>query len=75
MKENPIRLGRKGYKPDSHEANLVHVVLDKPLFNQKTGEKLSKEYIQKFTLSDWKVFKDYNQCLGYTIEVLYEPGV
>ena len=35
------------------KAHLVHVILD--LFNQKTGE---KEYIQKFTLSDWKVFKE-----------------
>jgi hypothetical protein len=57
------------YVPKETEQNLYHVKLDKPAF----GEKLSKEYIQKFTIAEWNQFIKNSSGLGYTMDILWNP--
>jgi hypothetical protein len=46
----------KGYKFPENEADFVHVEIGKKQFSPTTGEKLSKNYIQKFDPRSWKTF-------------------
>lgn len=62
------------YLPDKKERHLYHAVLDKPIHDKKTGERLSKPFVQKYTVSDWKQFESINQkSLGYTAKVVWDP--
>ena len=61
------------YLPKVSERHIYHVRLDKPAFNPKTGEKLSKDFIQKFTVSEWNQFKRNSAGLGYEMEILWNP--
>ena len=61
------------YLPKEKERNLYHVKLDKPAYNPKTGEKLSKEFIQKFTEAEWNQFKRNSAGLGYEMEIMWNP--
>ena len=43
-------------------------------YNPNTGKEESKSYIQKFTFSEWQLFKNNHVSLGYHIvEVLHDP--
>lgn len=64
---------QKKYKPEDREKHLYHVELDKSLYDTKTGKKLSKEFIQKFTETEFKMFEQSNRGLGYTVKVLWKP--
>jgi len=61
------------YVPKESEQNLYHVKLDKPAFDPKSGKKLSKEYIQKFTIAEWNQFIKNSSGLGYTMDILWNP--
>ena len=61
------------YVPEGKEQNLYHVKLDKPAFDPKSGKKLSKEYIQKFTIAEWNQFEKNSSGLGYTMDILWNP--
>ena len=61
------------YVPKETEQNLYHVKLDKPAFDPKSGNKLSKEYIQKFTVAEWNQFIKNSSGLGYTMDILWNP--
>lgn len=61
------------YVPKETEQNLYHVKLDKPAFDPKSGKKLSKEYIQKFTIAEWNQFIKNSSGLGYTMDILWNP--
>ena len=53
------------YLPKESERGIFHVKLDKPAFDPKSGKKLSKEYIQKFTVAEWNSFVKNSSGLGY----------
>lgn len=61
------------YVPKETEQNLYHVKLDRPAFDPKSGKKLSKEYIQKFTITEWNQFIKNSSGLGYTMDILWNP--
>ena len=63
------------YVPKENERNIYHVKLDKPAFDPKSGKKLSKEYIQKFTTAEWNQFEKNSAGLGYTMEIMWNPEV
>lgn len=72
---------KETYTPAKNERNLYHVRLDKPLFDKRTGKKISVPYVQKFTEKEYndlvgkKSEKDMSnaEMLGYTVEVLWNP--
>ena len=61
------------YIPKESERGIFHVKLDKPAFDSKSGKKLSKEYIQKFTVAEWNSFVKNSSGLGYTMETMWNP--
>ena len=69
------------YIPNDDEKHLYHVQLEKPLFNQSTGKRVSTPYVQKFTKAEYNQFvgkknqndKSNAEMLGYTVKVLYAP--
>lgn len=61
------------YLPNQKEKGLFHVKMDKPSFHPSTGKKLSKAFIQKFTVREWAHFVKYSGGLGYTMEILWNP--
>lgn len=61
------------YVPKEDERNIYHVKLDKPAFDPKSGKKLSKEYIQKFTVAEWNSFVKNSSGLGYTMVIMWNP--
>lgn len=60
-----------GYEAPENEKDLYHVSLEKVLFNNKTGQKVSKPYVQKFTVSEYKDLLVHGA--GFTIVVLHDP--
>lgn len=71
---------KNDYVPGEGEKHLYHVRLEKPLYNSKTGERLSKPFIQKMTKAEYRAFVSGPQGatnadrLGYTVEVLWNPN-
>jgi hemolysin activation/secretion protein len=65
--------GESSYVAAPKERHLYHVKLDKPTFSPKDGKKLSKAFIQKFTVQDWKNHLAHAKGLGFTAEVLWNP--
>ena len=63
----------EAFKPKANEAHLIHVELDKPSYNPKTGEKQSRAYIQIFTEGDFKAFEKHAQQQGFSVKVLHDP--
>lgn len=71
----------QAYTPREDEKHLYHVMLDQPRFDSKSGKKLSKSYVQKFTQTEFANMtrkkdekdKSYLQMLGYEIKVLWDP--
>jgi hypothetical protein len=71
-----IKAAQNGtYIPKESERGIFHVKLDKPAFDPKSGAKLSKEYIQKFTQAEWNQFLKNSSGLGYTMEIMWNPEV
>lgn len=63
------------YKPKPGTENMIHLsVVRGRKFNPLTGKEESAEYVQMFTYSEWKLFKEHHKGLGYTIlKVLHDP--
>lgn len=69
------------YNPSDKEKHLYHVELEKPLYDSKTGKKMSTPYVQKFTKAEYNQFvgkksakdKSNAEMLGYTVKVLFNP--
>jgi len=60
--------------PKPEERNFFHVKLEKTRFHPKTGQRLSKPYIQKFGINAWDQFKKSSEGLGFdTTEVKWDP--
>ena len=70
-----------GYQPSKAEKHLYHVQLEKPLFDKRSGERLSKPSVQKMSEKEYKAFTSKNgekdksiaEMLGYEIKVLWNP--
>ena len=69
----PVKPKEDEYTPKESEKDLFHAILEKPLFNTGTGERLSNPYLQKFTPREWKVFIANAEKLGYTVNVTWNP--
>lgn len=69
------------YNPAENEKHLYHIELEKPLFDSKSGKRMSVPYIQKMTSVEYKSFvgkknekdKSNAEMLGYTVKVLWNP--
>lgn len=72
---------KEPYVPAQNEKHLYHVELEKPFFNKRTGKRLSKPTVQKFTEMEYKSLmekknekdKSIAEMLGYTVNVLWNP--
>lgn len=42
-------------------------------YDQMTGEKISEDFIQTYTLEEFEQFEKYGKALGYTYVVRYMP--
>ena len=81
MQEQEQAQHESNYVPKDDEKHLYHVELEKPLFNQSTGKRVSAPYVQKFTKAEYNQFvgkknekdKSNAEMLGYTVKVLYTP--
>ena len=70
------------YVPADSEKHLVHVQLEKPYYDKRTGKRLSTPYVQKMTERDYKMLTEKNsdkdksnaEMLGYTVKVLWNPS-
>lgn len=60
--------------PEVVDSKLYHVMLrtGKPKYSS-TGEDISPKQIQKFTVAEFKHFKQHAERLGYRMEVLFDP--
>ena len=47
--------------------------MEKPLFDKKTGERLSKPFLQKFTTAEWNHFLKNSKGLGYETKIMWNP--
>ena len=44
-------------------------------YDQMTGEKISEDFIQTYTVDEFEQFKAYAESLGYTYIVRYMPKI
>lgn len=63
------------YEPEAEAKGCFHVLLDKPSYSPKTGEKRSVAYIKKFGRAAWHHFLRHYATLGYTVKVLWNPDI
>lgn len=69
-----IKAAQSGsYLPAEKERGIYHVQMDKPLFSKKDGKKLSKAFIQKFTIPEWNHFVKNSKGLGFETKVMWDP--
>ena len=69
------------YTPNDNEKHLYHIELEKPLYDSKSGKRMSVPYTQKMTAVEYKSFvgkknekdKSNAEMLGYTVKVLWNP--
>lgn len=61
------------YLAEQKEHHLYHVKLDKPNYSPKDGKKVSKAFIQKFSVQDWNNHNKNGRGLGFTAEILWNP--
>lgn len=63
------------FTPPKGQEHLAHVKIVKgKRFNPETGDEISKPYIQTFTRSEFRVFEQAAERLGYKIlEILHKP--
>lgn len=59
------------YSVPKGEEGQFHVKLQRPGFDQKTGKRLHKPFIQKFAKREWKNFLLHKQGLEH--EILHDP--
>ena len=61
------------YLPDEDERHLFHVKMEKRVFSPSTGEKLTKDFVQKYNSKEWGAYKKNGGGLGFTCTVLWNP--
>ena len=61
------------YLPDENERHLFHVKMEKRVFSPSTGEKLTKDFVQKYNSKEWGAYKKNGGGLGFTCTVLWNP--
>lgn len=63
------------YQVPKGTENMVHVQLVKGRrFNSRTGEEISKPFVQMYTFGEWQLFQKHGKSLGYeVIKVLHNP--
>lgn len=64
-----------GYIPEKGTEDMIHLRMYRGRrFNPVNGKEESVPFVQMFTRSEWKAFKDIHQNMGYTIvKVLHDP--
>lgn len=65
----------KGYEVPEGTENMVHLKLIRGhRYSSKTGKEVSSPFIQMFSFSEYQLFKNNYQSLGYeVVEILYNP--
>lgn len=61
------------YQINDFESHLVHVVLEMKQFNQTTGEKESKPFVQKFHSAEFERMISQGGFTGYSVEIIHDP--
>lgn len=71
----PEQAKSRAYVPLKGEENVAVLSLTKGCrFNPDTGEREATVFTQKFNASEYRLFMEHYQSLGYTIEeVIYNP--
>jgi hypothetical protein len=71
----PEQAKSRAYVPLKGEENIAVLSLTKGRrFNPDTGEREAPVFTQKFNASEYRLFMEHYQSLGYTIEeVIYNP--
>ena len=71
----PEQAKPRAYTPPMGEENVAVLSLTKGRrFNPDTGEREAPVFTQKFNASEYRLFMEHYQSLGYTIEeVIYNP--
>lgn len=65
----------KGYVVPEGEEKDFHVLLEKVEYDNKTGEKKSKPFIQKYNPRTWLKLSKKIKAQGFDrIEILHDPG-
>lgn len=80
-KETKEEKPKTAYVPNDAEKHLYHVEIEKPLFDSKTGKKLSTPSIQILTEPEYNALvgkknendKSNAEMLGYTVTLLWNP--
>ena len=73
MADSKKTVSEATFKPKANEAHLIHVELDKPAFDPKTGKKKSKSYVQIFNEGDFKQFEKHAARQGFVVKILHDP--
>lgn len=60
------------YNVHPMESHLYHVSLERVKFDEATGERLSKAFVQKFNRREWANFQKYGDK-GFTVKILWSP--
>lgn len=60
------------YNVHPMESHLYHVSLERVKFDDATGERLSKAFVQKFNRREWANFQKYGDK-GFTVKILWSP--
>lgn len=63
-----------GYKVEKSEEHLVHVELEIPNYDNATGAKLSKGFVQKYGVREFEAAKANGGFTGYATRVLHSPA-
>lgn len=70
--ENYEELG-VGATVTPENSSLYHVILDMPLFNQRTGKREFTPYVQMFSEPEYRNFERHAESQGYVCTVLWNP--
>lgn len=62
-----------GYKVEKAEAHMIHVELEIPNYDNATGAKLSKGFVQKYGVREFEQAKENGGFTGYATKVLHSP--
>ena len=72
MEANPSLKLKTGYVVNPKEKGHYHAILEQVNISP-SGKRLSKPYVQIFSVDDWKSFVKCKGSLGYTVEVIHDP--
>ena len=61
------------FVPKENERGHYHVKMEKKVFSPSTGEKLTKDYVQIYSIKEWKAYLKNGKGLGFTCTVLWNP--